>query len=74
MTSARSGRPALALALVTVAAWLCGGPVASAEVGDQGSFSTSLAIEAPPFHGIEPHVVLSHDSARGDGLVGVGWV
>jgi RHS repeat-associated protein len=61
------------LAVLTAVAWLSAGGAASAEVSDQGSFATSLAIEAPPFHGIEPHVVLSHDSAKGNGLVGVGW-
>src|SRR4051812_14994546 len=61
------------LAVLSALAWLSVGGAASAEVSEQGSFSTSLAIEAPPFHGIEPRVVLGHDSAQGNGLVGVGW-
>ena len=66
-------RAAGVLAVLTAVVWLSGAGAASAEVTAQGSFSTSVAIEAPPFHGIEPQVVLSHDSANGNGLVGVGW-
>jgi hypothetical protein len=38
-----------------------------------GSFTDSLPIQVPAFHGLEPHISLDYDSANGNGEVGVGW-
>lgn len=38
-----------------------------------GSFSTTIPVEVPKFHGIEPAVSLSYNSSSGNGYVGVGW-
>ena len=42
--------------------------------GSTGDFSTSVAIDVPDFHGIEPHLSLAYDSSdRGMDWLGVGW-
>ena len=38
-----------------------------------GSFTDSIAIAVPAFHGLEPQLALTYDSSRGNGFVGVGW-
>ncbi len=38
-----------------------------------GSFSTSVPIQVPGFHGIAPRLALTYNSSRGNGLAGVGW-
>ncbi|MFD3505374.1 FG-GAP-like repeat-containing protein [Streptomyces sp. NPDC058678] len=38
-----------------------------------GSFTHSLPIEIPRFHGLEPPVALDYDSASSNGDVGMGW-
>lgn len=45
-----------------------------------GSYTTSVPIEVPPFHGIEPNLKLIYDSTQGQkagglyaGLAGIGW-
>jgi RHS repeat-associated protein len=45
----------------------------AAETSAIGSFTNSVPIQIPSFHGIEPHVSLDYDSAAGNGEVGVGW-
>ena len=63
---------ALAAAALTIG-WV-GFSAQPALAGDgDGSYSTSVAVTVPAFHGIEPSIALSYDSARPDGLVGVGW-
>jgi RHS repeat-associated protein len=61
-------------AAAIIAGWLAFGTQA-ALAGDSGdgTFSTSVTVTVPPFHGIEPSIALSYDSSRPDGLVGVGW-
>lgn len=44
----------------------------AAETSSTGSFTNTVAIEVPSFHGIEPGVALNYDSATGNGEVGVG--
>jgi RHS repeat-associated protein len=43
--------------------------VASSGPGGQ----TSLAIEVPAFHGLEPNLQLGYDPSAGNGWLGVGW-
>lgn len=38
-----------------------------------GTFRTSIPIEVPPYHGLEPKLGLNYSSANGYGFVGVGW-
>lgn len=38
-----------------------------------GSFSYSIQIAAPPFHGLEPRLALGYSSEGRNGLAGVGW-
>jgi RHS repeat-associated protein len=38
-----------------------------------GSFSYSIPIEVPPFHGISPGLTLGYTSEGRNGIVGVGW-
>jgi hypothetical protein len=38
-----------------------------------GSFTQSIGIAVPPFHGLEPALALTYDSSRDNGFVGVGW-
>jgi hypothetical protein len=44
-----------------------------------GSFTTSLPIQAPVFHGLQPRISLDYDSSGGNGEVGCwvaidGWI
>ena len=41
--------------------------------GFVGSFSQSVPIAVPAYHGIEPRVGLGYSSAGGNGLAGAGW-
>jgi RHS repeat-associated protein len=63
---------ALAVTALTVA-WVALSAQTALAVDGDGTFSTSVPVTVPAFHGIEPSVALSYDSARPDGLVGVGW-
>ena len=38
-----------------------------------GTFSDSIPIQVPPFHGVTPYLQLGYDSSDGNGLLGVGW-
>lgn len=38
-----------------------------------GAYTQSVAIEVPPFHGLEPKLSLSYSSQGGNGFAGVGW-
>lgn len=53
------------------------GSSGGAGVGDvdpvSGAYGTSLSIEVPPFHGLEPKLGLSYSSGAGNGWLGVGW-
>ena len=69
------------LILAALVAWPAGAQDASrgdAKPQEQvepfyGSFGTSVPIEVPGFHGIEPGLALSYNSASGNGFAGVGW-
>jgi RHS repeat-associated protein len=45
----------------------------TARTSPVGSFTDSVRITVPEFHGIEPHISLDYDSAAGNGEVGLGW-
>jgi hypothetical protein len=45
----------------------------AAETSATGSFTNSIPIQVPAFHGIQPRVSLDYDSGTGNGEVGVGW-
>ena len=47
--------------------------VARADVGPAGSFTTSVSIQVPSFHGLQPDLALRYSSQAGDGWVGEGW-
>ncbi len=38
-----------------------------------GSFGTSVPIDVPKFHGLEPALKLAYSSSLGNGFAGVGW-
>jgi len=38
-----------------------------------GSFTQSIPIEVPDFHGLEPSLALTYSSGGGNGELGVGW-
>lgn len=38
-----------------------------------GAYTESIPIIVPPFHGLEPKLTFQYHSARGSGLMGVGW-
>ena len=44
-----------------------------AETTATGSFTDSMGIDVPAFHGIEPHVSLDYASDVGNREVGTGW-
>lgn len=46
-------------------------PPAGARPG--GDFQTSIAIEVPPFRGLEPNLHLAYSSDSGTGWAGAGW-
>jgi hypothetical protein len=58
-----------------VASLMCYPLLTSAQTvsGFSGSFSQAIAIEVPPFRGLEPHLALSYSSQGGNGFAGVGW-
>ena len=66
------GRLLLLLSAV-LAATLLGSDRAAAEVGPIGDFQTSVPIQVPPFHGLEPRLGLTYSSAGRSGWVGTGW-
>ncbi|MDP4510323.1 FG-GAP-like repeat-containing protein [Nonomuraea turcica] len=68
--SGRGPREAAALGTAEPPATVEG---AAEQVSPIGSFTYSLPIRVPAFHGLEPSVALDYDSARGNGEVGVGW-
>src|SRR6266545_2809561 len=45
----------------------------SAQATTNGAYSTSVKIEVPSFHGIEPQISLLYNSNAGMGLIGRGW-
>jgi RHS repeat-associated protein len=45
----------------------------SANIDSTGGYRTSIPIEVPPFHGLEPSLSLIYNSNAGNGLLGVGW-
>jgi RHS repeat-associated protein len=47
---------------------------ALADVGPDGSYSTSVRIEVPAYRGLEPDVSLIYHSDAPDGIAGPGWV
>lgn len=50
-----------------------GGVGESVEGRFNGSYQTSIPIEVPAFHGIEPKLALHYDSSQGNGWLGLGW-
>lgn len=46
---------------------------ALADVSPYGAFQTSVPIEVPPYHGLEPRLNLAYNSSAGNGWLGVGW-
>lgn len=46
---------------------------AAAAVTPRGSYATSIAIEAPAFHGLAPELSIEYSSQGGNGMLGVGW-
>jgi hypothetical protein len=38
-----------------------------------GSYETSVSIEVPSYHGLEPRLALTYNSRSGNGWLGVGW-
>jgi RHS repeat-associated protein len=44
-----------------------------ADTSAVGSFTNSVPIDVPAFHGLEPPVSLEYDSNGGNGELGVGW-
>jgi len=47
--------------------------VAWADVGPAGSFTTSVPIQVPSYHGLQPGLALRYSSQAGDGWLGEGW-
>ena len=64
---------AAAVALTGVPAALAGPGGLGDVVLSTGSYSQSVSIEVPPFHGLEPRLALTYSSGGGNGIVGVGW-
>ena len=48
-------------------------PVASADVGPDGSFTTTQPIVVPSYHGLQPSLGLDYSSNATEGLLGRGW-
>jgi virulence plasmid B protein len=38
-----------------------------------GTYTQSVPIEVPPYHGLEPKLAISYSSQGGNGFAGVGW-
>lgn len=53
--------------------WLVQPTPASADVGPTGAFTTSVPIQVPTFHGLQPALSLRYSSQSGDGWLGEGW-
>jgi RHS repeat-associated protein len=70
---AHLGLATTAVVAVVLASLGFGAHGARADVREDGAFSTSVPIEVPPFHGIQPSIALTYDSTRPNGLLGVGW-
>jgi len=69
-------RRALLLAVPLAAAlwwFLFAHQAAWADVGPAGSFATSVPIQVPSYHGLQPGLALRYSSQAGDGWVGEGW-
>jgi hypothetical protein len=56
-----------------VALLVTSGGTALADVTDAGTYTTSVDVDVPSFHGITPIIRLNYDSNAGDGPLGVGW-
>src|ERR1700751_5545000 len=56
-----------------VALLMASGGTALADVTDAGTYTTSVDVDVPSFHGITPIIRLNYDSNAGDGPIGVGW-
>lgn len=46
---------------------------AGVEGSVRGSFRTAVDLDVPAFHGLEPSLAISYDSAASNGWLGVGW-
>src|SRR5258708_31239487 len=63
----------------TLALFLASGSTVTAQnpaesvSGFAGAFSQAIPIEVPPFHGMEPRLVLGYSSQARNGFAGVGW-
>src|SRR4051794_594479 len=44
-----------------------------ADVTPTGAYQTSIPIEVPPYHGLEPNLSLTYNSGGGNGWIGLGW-
>jgi len=42
-------------------------------IDSNASFTETISIDVPAFHGLEPALALAYDSGRRNGFVGVGW-
>ena len=62
------------LALLALSPTLHAASEAESNAGkNNGSYTTSVPIAVPAFHGLEPKLSLAYDSGGGNGLLGVGW-
>ena len=59
--------------LFVLAAVACAARIANAEVNSFGAFNTSVSVDVPAFHELEPSVGLQYNSQAGNSVVGVGW-
>ncbi|HEY3358294.1 MAG TPA: RHS repeat-associated core domain-containing protein [Polyangia bacterium] len=78
-------RPVVVLGMVVLLAGGLAAPAAAAPAAPvsgavqntvdafTGQFGSTIKVEVPPFHGLEPAVSLSYASGGGNGLIGVGW-
>ena len=58
----------------TAAAAVGGAELAPGQVNqNSGAFVTSVAIEVPSYHGVEPKFALTYSSTNGNGEFGAGW-
>jgi RHS repeat-associated protein len=44
-----------------------------ADVTPTGAYQTTVPIDVPPYHGLEPRLSLDYNSSGGNGWLGVGW-
>lgn len=47
--------------------------LAAQTVTPSGAHQTSVSIEVPPYHGLEPRLTLVYNSSAGSGFIGAGW-